>query len=230
MFNDSKQFGMLFANPIPEEFSMQKAEIDNAINQAVHEAADQGFHGHANTPFILSRIKELTHGSSILANSALIGSNVAMAAKVAVELSKFRVHTSRDLFPPAQKQYLDTLKKGIEVDSQAQKQFLDTLKNGVEFDRRRLNKLLTALNASKEIRNLGTDKGDSATEAINAEGKPQNKSVPNVAVGPSLSVTGSKWYNSEINFNYAAGTCTISCLTHSAVGQARHCGLRICCY
>ena len=84
MFNDSKQFGMLFANPIPEEFSMQKAEIDNAINQAVQEAADQGFHGHANTPFILSRIKELTHGSSLLANSALIGSNVAMAAKVAV--------------------------------------------------------------------------------------------------------------------------------------------------
>jgi len=186
MFNDSKQFGMLFANPIPEEFSMQKAEIDNAINQAVQEAADQGFHGHANTPFILSRIKELTHGSSLLANSALIGSNVAMAAKVAVELSKFRVLTSRDLFPQAQKQYLDTLKKGIEVDSQA------------------LNKLLTALNASKGIRNLGTDKGDSATEAMNAEGKPQNKSVPNVAVGSSLSVTGSKWYNSEINFNYAA--------------------------
>ena len=165
---------------------MQKAEIDNAINQAVQEAADQGFHGHANTPFILSRIKELTHGSSLLANSALIGSNVAMAAKVAVELSKFRVLTSRDLFP------------------QAQKQYLDTLNNGVEFDRRRLNKLLTALNASKGIRNLGTDKGDSATEAMNAEGKPQNKSVPNVAVGSSLSVTRSKWYNSEINFNYAA--------------------------
>ena len=209
---------------------MQKAEIDNAINQAVQEADEQGFHGHANTPFILSRIKELTHGRSLLANSALIGSNVAMAAKVAVELSKFRVLSSGDVFPQAQKQYLDTLKKGIEVDSQAQKQFLDTLRVGVEFDRKRLNKLLTALNTSKAIRNLGTNKGNSATEAMNAEGKPQNKSVPNVAVGPSLSVTGSTWYNSEINFNYVARTCTMSCLTHCAVGQARHCGLRICCF
>ena len=81
---------MLFANPIPEEFSLPKAKIDIAIDQAVQEAAQQGFHGHSNTPFILSRIKELTEGTSITANRALIESNVAMATKVAVELSKFR--------------------------------------------------------------------------------------------------------------------------------------------
>jgi pseudouridine-5'-phosphate glycosidase/pseudouridine kinase len=80
--------GLLFANPIPEEFSIPKAEIDIAIDQAVQEAADQGFHGHANTPFILSRIKELTKGNSLAANRALVKSNVAMATKVAVELSK----------------------------------------------------------------------------------------------------------------------------------------------
>jgi pseudouridine-5'-phosphate glycosidase/pseudouridine kinase len=80
---------MLFGNPIPEKFALQKAEIDLAINQAVKEAAEQGFHGHANTPFILARIKELTKGNSIPANRALIESNVTMAAKVAVELEKF---------------------------------------------------------------------------------------------------------------------------------------------
>jgi pseudouridylate synthase / pseudouridine kinase len=79
---------MLFGNPIPENFALQKAEIDLAINQAVKEAAEQGFHGHANTPFILARIKELTKGNSIPANRALIESNVTMAAKVAVELEK----------------------------------------------------------------------------------------------------------------------------------------------
>ncbi|KAG9231132.1 Indigoidine synthase A like protein-domain-containing protein [Amylocarpus encephaloides] len=78
--------GISFANPIPAEFSIPKVEIDAAINQAVQEAADQGFHGHANTPFILSRIKALTEGKSIPANRALIQSNVRMAAKVAVEL------------------------------------------------------------------------------------------------------------------------------------------------
>jgi hypothetical protein len=88
---------MLFANPVPEEFAMQKAEIDAAIDQAVQEAAEQGFHGHANTPFILSRIKDLTHGNSLPANRALIESNVAMAAKVAVELSKLKDYTNQDL-------------------------------------------------------------------------------------------------------------------------------------
>ncbi|TVY19815.1 Pseudouridine-metabolizing bifunctional protein [Lachnellula arida] len=82
--------GILFANPIPEEFSLPKAEIDLAINQAVQEAAQQGFHGHLNTPFILSRIKELTKGNSIPANRALIESNVAMATKVAFELCRFK--------------------------------------------------------------------------------------------------------------------------------------------
>lgn len=160
---------------------MQKDEIDTAINQAVQEAAEQGFHGHANTPFILSRIKELTHGSSLPANRALIESNVAMAAKVAVELSKFGVLTSEDPFLEVQNKYLDTLKKGIEV------------------DRRSPNKLITALDASEVTGNEWNewnDKGDSATEALNAEGKPQNKSARKLAVGSSFSVTGSKWSNS----------------------------------
>jgi len=85
-----KSSGMLFANPIPEKFSIPKAEIDIAINQAVQEAANQGIHGHANTPFILSRIKDLTEGNSIPANRALIESNVEMATRVAVELEEFK--------------------------------------------------------------------------------------------------------------------------------------------
>ncbi|KAK0108820.1 hypothetical protein ONS96_002662 [Cadophora gregata f. sp. sojae] len=93
--------GLLFANPIPVDYSIPKAEIDIAINQAVKEAAEQGFHGHANTPFILARIKELTKGNSLPANKALIESNVAMAARVAVELAAFR--SSAHKLPRARK-------------------------------------------------------------------------------------------------------------------------------
>ncbi|XMA20659.1 hypothetical protein WAI453_013450 [Rhynchosporium graminicola] len=82
--------GLLFANPIPVEFSIPKAEIDIAINQAVKEAAEQGFHGSANTPFILARIKDLTKGNSLPANKALIESNVTMAARIAVQLAALR--------------------------------------------------------------------------------------------------------------------------------------------
>jgi len=100
---------MLFANPIPEEFALQKADIDAAIDQAVQEAAEQGFHGHANTPFILSRIKELTHGNSLPANRALIESNVAMAAKVAVEFSKYNGETSYSHFSDNEQSYTESL-------------------------------------------------------------------------------------------------------------------------
>lgn len=80
--------GLHFANPIPEEFSIPQSEINTVIDAAVKEAAEKGFHGHANTPFILAKIKELTGGKSIPANRALIDGNVKRAAKVAVELSK----------------------------------------------------------------------------------------------------------------------------------------------
>lgn len=80
--------GFLFANPIAEEFSIPRSKIDFAIDKAVQEAAEQGFHGHRNTPFILSRIKELTEGGSIAANRALIESNIRLAAQVAIEFSK----------------------------------------------------------------------------------------------------------------------------------------------
>ncbi|KAI9645475.1 hypothetical protein NHQ30_006214 [Ciborinia camelliae] len=84
--------GFHFANPIPEQFSLPKSEIDHAINQAVQDAAEQGIHGHANTPFILARIKELTKGTSVAANRALIESNIKMATRVAVELSRLRLN------------------------------------------------------------------------------------------------------------------------------------------
>jgi hypothetical protein len=80
--------GVLLGNPIPEEFSIPMAEMNIAIDAAIKEAAEKGFTGHANTPFILSKIKELTDGKSLPANRALIESNVARAARIAVEFSK----------------------------------------------------------------------------------------------------------------------------------------------
>jgi pseudouridine-5'-phosphate glycosidase/pseudouridine kinase len=64
------------------------------IDAAVREAAEKGYHGHRNTPFILDKIKELTKGNSIPANQALIKSNVKRATKVAVELSKISSSSS----------------------------------------------------------------------------------------------------------------------------------------
>jgi len=82
--------GMLFANPIPIEHSISKSDMDLAINTAIQEANEKGFSGHRNTPFILAKIKELTEGRSVPANKALVESNVAVATRIAVELTKRR--------------------------------------------------------------------------------------------------------------------------------------------
>ncbi|KAH8884479.1 hypothetical protein GQ53DRAFT_661827 [Thozetella sp. PMI_491] len=80
--------GLLFANPIPSEFAISREDMDAAIGTAVREAEEKGFHGNANTPWVLQRIRELTHGRSVPANKALVRANVARAAGIAVELSK----------------------------------------------------------------------------------------------------------------------------------------------
>ncbi|KAK4240916.1 pseudouridine-5'-phosphate glycosidase [Achaetomium macrosporum] len=80
--------GLLFANPIPEEAAIPRKEMEAAIDLAVREAEEKGFTGNANTPYVLKRIRELTHGRSVPANKALVRANVARAAKIAVELAK----------------------------------------------------------------------------------------------------------------------------------------------
>jgi len=88
--------GMLFPNPIPEEFSISRKDMEAAIDTAVRDADEQGFTGNDNTPFILKRIRELTDGRSVPANRALVEANVKRAAEVAVELAKLLDGKSAD--------------------------------------------------------------------------------------------------------------------------------------
>ena len=80
--------GMLVTNPIPEEYSMDPAVINGAIDQAIAEAKEQGIHGKATTPFLLAKVKELTGGDSLDSNIQLVYNNAALAAKTACELCK----------------------------------------------------------------------------------------------------------------------------------------------
>ena len=80
--------GMLVTNPIPEEYSMDKAVIDAAIDAALAEAKEQGVHGKAVTPFLLAKIKELTGGDSLDSNIQLVYNNARLAARTAAALAK----------------------------------------------------------------------------------------------------------------------------------------------
>ncbi len=78
--------GMLVTNPIPEEYAMDKAVIDAAIEQALSECKAQGVHGKETTPFLLARVVELTGGDSLDSNIQLVLNNARLAAQTAVEL------------------------------------------------------------------------------------------------------------------------------------------------
>ena len=80
--------GMLVTNPIPEEYSMDKAVIDAAIDQAIKEASEKGIKGKETTPFLLAKVVELTGGDSLDSNIALVMNNARLAAKTAAEFVK----------------------------------------------------------------------------------------------------------------------------------------------
>lgn len=80
--------GALIANPIPEDQAMDWGEIEEVIRRAVAEARERAITGKEVTPFLLSRIVELTGGESLRANIALVKNNAALGARIAVELCR----------------------------------------------------------------------------------------------------------------------------------------------
>ena len=80
--------GILVTNPIPEEYSMPKAVIDAAIDEAISECNAKGIHGKETTPFLLAKVAELTGGDSLASNIRLVYNNAALAARTAAEYCK----------------------------------------------------------------------------------------------------------------------------------------------
>ena len=78
--------GILVTNPIPEEYSMDKDVIDTAISQALNECAEKGIKGKETTPFLLSKIVEITGGDSLESNIKLVINNAKLAAQTAARL------------------------------------------------------------------------------------------------------------------------------------------------
>ena len=81
------QGGMVVANPIPQEFAMPREAIDQAIEQALQEAQEQGISGKASTPFLLARVCELTGGDSLASNIQLVLNNARLASAIALAYS-----------------------------------------------------------------------------------------------------------------------------------------------
>jgi pseudouridine-5'-phosphate glycosidase len=75
--------GVVIANPIPTQFQLEYAPMEQAIQQALEEANGQNVKGKDITPFLLARIEQITGGKSLDANIELVLSNARLAAQIA---------------------------------------------------------------------------------------------------------------------------------------------------
>ncbi|HTI14003.1 MAG TPA: pseudouridine-5'-phosphate glycosidase [Dictyobacter sp.] len=75
--------GILVGCPIPEQYALQSAYLDTVITEALLEADRQGVKGARITPFVLSRVADVTTGESVEANKALLVNNAVWAARFA---------------------------------------------------------------------------------------------------------------------------------------------------
>ncbi len=82
--------GVLITNPIPEEFAMDKEEMDKAINEALSDAEKEGIKGKDTTPYLLAKVKDLTKGESLESNIKLVYNNAKVGSLIANELCALR--------------------------------------------------------------------------------------------------------------------------------------------
>ncbi len=75
--------GMLIACPIPAEDEIPYEKMDVVINKALEECEAQKITGKRITPFLLSKVKDLTEGASLDANVKLVLNNAKIGAQIA---------------------------------------------------------------------------------------------------------------------------------------------------
>ena len=75
--------GVLVANPIPEEWEIPRARMEEHIARALSDLAARGVRGKEVTPFLLGRIVELSGGAALETNVRLFHNNVRLACEIA---------------------------------------------------------------------------------------------------------------------------------------------------
>ena len=78
--------GVLVACPIPEADEIPAEEISAVIEEAIKEAEASGVKGKESTPFLLSKVKDLTEGRSLESNIKLVLNNADIGSKIACNI------------------------------------------------------------------------------------------------------------------------------------------------
>jgi pseudouridine-5'-phosphate glycosidase len=81
--------GVVLAQPAQTDVLLESTELEDALDQAENEAVSAGIRGKELTPFLLSRLHQVTEGKTLLINKALVAANARLAAQVASKLLDF---------------------------------------------------------------------------------------------------------------------------------------------
>jgi pseudouridine-5'-phosphate glycosidase len=75
--------GVVIAQPVVTDVALEPREFEDALVQVEKQAAGAGVRGKDLTPFLLSRLSEVTEGKTVRANQALVVANARLASRVA---------------------------------------------------------------------------------------------------------------------------------------------------
>jgi pseudouridylate synthase len=80
--------GVVLANPVPPGDELDRSLHDRVLAEGLADVAEAGVQGKDVTPALLEHFHEATGGASLKTNIALVLSNAALAAAIALELSR----------------------------------------------------------------------------------------------------------------------------------------------
>jgi pseudouridine-5'-phosphate glycosidase len=84
------QGAVLVTVPVPAEAEVPAETVQGALDKALKEAKRKSVSGRELTPYLLSRLAELTDGATLKANVALLENNARVATQIAQALVKKR--------------------------------------------------------------------------------------------------------------------------------------------
>jgi pseudouridine-5'-phosphate glycosidase len=79
---------LLVTVPVPQEFEFPAADLERTLNAALQEAERQHIGGRELTPFLLSRMAQMSEGATLRTNIALLENNARVAAAIAGALAE----------------------------------------------------------------------------------------------------------------------------------------------
>ena len=82
---------LLVANPPPAAWALPVDDVADAVARAVARAEAEGIRGGELTPYLLREVDRLCGGRAVDANLALLETNAALAAEIAVALTEERL-------------------------------------------------------------------------------------------------------------------------------------------